>query len=191
MDRAPIQPKREKFPLHTSRLRLNPIAADDSGAIASLFADPAVRRYLAIGDLADDAARQFAAEFMRQCADELRETGYAPLAVRRRADDEFVGYCGLRALPDRISAAELVFALARAHWRRGYAREAVTAVLDWGRTIPGLSEVLAMARPDNNRSRAVMQACGMAFAGESSRYYGETLALYRLTLTPPHDPRSA
>lgn len=168
--------------LRTTRLHLCPFTQADTAAVAALFADTEVSRYLSIGTLSAVGAQRFATEFVRQSGDELREAGYATLAVRRQEDDRFLGYCGLRPLPDRISAAEVVFALAPPHWRQGYAREAVKAVLAWAGTIAGLREVLAMARPEHIRSRHVMAAAGMHHVGETTRYYGETLSLYRLEL---------
>lgn len=176
------QPAASQIALHTPRLLLRPFADTDTTSVATLFADERVTRFLAIGRLSEAGARRFAAEFVRQSGDELREAGYATLAVRRREDDRFLGYCGLRPLPDRISAAELVFALAPPHWHRGYAREAVGAVLHWAGTIAGLREVLSLVRPEHGRSRAVMAAAGMRHAGQTTRYYGESLSLYRLRL---------
>mgnify|MGYP003671294604 CR=1 FL=1 len=172
-------------PLRTVRLHLTNFQETDVDAMAAMFADTEVRRHLAVGDFSAAGARRFAGEFVRQSRDELREAGYAALAVRAIDSDTALGYCGLRPLPDRISAAELVYALARPHWHQGLTREAVAAVLDWAHTLPGLREIVAMTRPDHTRSRAVMVASGMQYDGVSERYYGETLALYRLRLTAP------
>lgn len=170
--------------LRTARLRLSVFTADDVDALTGLLGDADVRRYLSVGDLTRDDARRFATEFVRQTADEMREAGYAALAVRRGDGGQALGYCGLRPLPDRITAAELVYALSPPYWHQGLTREAVAAVLEWAESLQGLKEVLSMTRPEHRRSRAVMAACGLTYAGETSRYYGETLALYRLRLTP-------
>jgi len=165
----------------TSRLLLRPFTAGDLPALAELFADVAVQRHLAVGHMAPDGARNFAATFMRASHDEWREGGCGVLSIMPRGGEGAaapIGYCGLRHLPDRISAVELVYALGQGHWGQGLATEAARAVVDWGFANLPVREVLALTRPGHMASRRVMEKAGMLFQGETDRYYGETLATY-------------
>ena len=95
----------------TSRLLLRPFTAGDLPALAELFADVAVQRHLAVGHMGPVGARDFAATFMRASHDEWREGGCGVLSTVPRGGEGAaapIGYCGLRNLPDRISAGELV-----------------------------------------------------------------------------------
>lgn len=62
-------------------------------------------------------------------------------------------------------------------WGNGYATEAAKAVLDHGFR-HGLSEILAIAKPDNAPSLAVMHRIGMTHLGRTSRWYGIEAELY-------------
>ncbi|MFP6773028.1 MAG: GNAT family N-acetyltransferase [Alphaproteobacteria bacterium] len=175
----------------TSRLLLRRFTQTDLPALPEMFADTAVQEYLAIGLMGPKGARAFAETFIRASDDEWREGGCGVMAMVPRGggdgapDDPpnapLVGYCGLRHLPDRISAVEVVYALRQDRWGQGLATEAARAVLDWGfETLP-VREILAFTRPPHAASRRVMEKAGMEFQGETDRYYGEILAVYGLS----------
>ncbi|MBT7757802.1 MAG: GNAT family N-acetyltransferase [Rhodospirillaceae bacterium] len=181
-----------RFELTTCRLLLRPFDDGDQAAMADLFADEAVRRQLAMAPMGTADAADFAARFIRASRDEWQDGGCGVLAIvaRRGAadmrlrdgdEDRAIGYCGLRLLPDRISAVELSYALAQIHWGRGLAVEAARAVLDWGFANLPVREILAITRPEHAASRRVMEKLGLVHRGETDRYYGETLAAYGLT----------
>ncbi len=176
--------------LVTSRLLLRPFAQGDLPAMADLFADEVVQRYLSVGHLGPTGARNFAATFMASSHDEWREGGCGVLAVVPRGESGGdggaapIGYCGLRCLPDRVSAVELVYALSQSHWGRGLATEAARALVDWGFAHLPVREIIALSRPEHTASRRVMEKAGMVFQGETDRYYGESLATY----SRPRDP---
>ncbi len=169
--------------LNTRRLRLRPLVAEDQCALAALFADRSVRQHLAMADLSQHGAAGFAAGFIASSRDEWRDGGCGALAVVSRApgsQDSAIGYCGLRLLPDRISAVELLYALAPVHWGQGLATEAAGAVLKWGFENLAVREIQAFARSEHTASRRVMEKLGLHYLGETGRYYGETLAAYGL-----------
>ncbi|MBC8242650.1 MAG: GNAT family N-acetyltransferase [Alphaproteobacteria bacterium] len=175
--------------LVTSRLLLRPFVDGDQAAVADLFADEAVRRHLAMASMGPKGPAHFAAGFIRGSQDEWREGGCGALAVtpRRatkdtaaRGEERVIGYCGLRLLPDRISAVELLYALEQTHWGRGLAVEAANAVMDWGFANLPVREIVAFTRPEHGASRRVMEKLGLTHRGGTDRYYSETLAAYSL-----------
>lgn len=148
----------------TSRLVLRRFTQADLPALADLFADTAVQEYLAVGLLGPRGAREFAASFIRASDDEWREGGCGVLAMVPRGDEDggngardhdpdqprntqLIGYCGLRHLPDRVSAVEIVYALAQDRWGQGLAAEAARAALAWGFDNLDVREILAFTRP--------------------------------------------
>ncbi len=60
--------------------------------------------------------------------------------------------------------AMLGYAIGRAYWGRGLATEAAQAALAWLLREHDLDEVWASTRPDNTRSRRVMEKLGMTLA---------------------------
>ncbi|MDP6343896.1 MAG: GNAT family N-acetyltransferase [Alphaproteobacteria bacterium] len=164
----------------TSRLRLRRFDDGDLPLLTELFADHSVRRYLAVGRMDRVAALDFAAEFIRRSEGELSEAGCGALALTRKADGRPIGYCGLRPLPDRIRAVELLYAVAPDCWGNGYASEAARAVVDWGFAVLLIDEIHGFTRPEHGASRRIMEKLGMRYRGDTDRYYGETLAFYAL-----------
>jgi RimJ/RimL family protein N-acetyltransferase len=71
-------------------------------------------------------------------------------------------------------------------WGRGYATEAAKAVLAYGFEL-GLTEILAIAKPGNAPSIAVMRRIGMRHCGRTSRWYGIEAELYRAHRGNPPD----
>ena len=60
---------------------------------------------------------------------------------------------------------EVLYALEQRHWGRGFASEAAARALGHGFEALGLDRVVAVARPDNHGSRAVMEKIGLVHEG--------------------------
>jgi len=142
--------------LTTARLTLRTFRRDDLPLYAALNADPEVAQYLGgplsredSDDIADWAQALHSAE------------GIGLLAVERRADNVFVGMCGLHHLdwyPDDI---EIGWRLAHRYWGHGYATEAASAWLTHAFTQLNLPRVISVTDRPNTRSIAVMRRLGM------------------------------
>ncbi len=77
----------------------------------------------------------------------------------------FIGFVGLRDVPDNLSFApgvEVGWRLARPFWGRGYATEAASAALTFGFETVGLTEIVSYTSAINLRSRRVMERLGMS-----------------------------
>ena len=72
--------------------------------------------------------------------------------------------------------AMLGYAIARAHWGRGLATEAASAVVRWALAEHDLVEIWASTQPANFRSRRVMDKLGMVLDPD----HGPEAVLYRL-----------
>ena len=69
------------------------------------------------------------------------------------------------------SEIDLAYHFVPGSWGKGYATEAVTAVLAHALGQLGLDGVMAVAMPDNVGSWRVMEKAGMRYEGSAS-YYG-------------------
>lgn len=74
--------------------------------------------------------------------------------------DHVIGTVNLEIDPPSRTAM-LGYALARAHWGKGLATEAATAVVQWGFAAHDLVEIWASTQPANIGSRRVMEKLGM------------------------------
>lgn len=68
-------------------------------------------------------------------------------------------------------AAEVGYTLAREHWGKGYASEALTALLDWLFDVVGVTRVAATLHPENLASARVVERCGFVFEGHTRNSY--------------------
>jgi ribosomal-protein-alanine N-acetyltransferase len=121
---------------------------------------------------ADVAATQRVVDFVRR-HDELH--GFTMWAIDESADgDAVVGIAGLIWVEGHGPEVEAAYLVRRDRWGRGYATEALRAVLDVGHRELGLERIVALAYPENDASRHVMEKAGMRPDGTADAY-GHTL----------------
>ncbi len=126
---------------------------------------PAVSRWLASWPLPYTVA--MARERIAQ-ARSLAKTGHGlSLAVTARDTGALLGWIMLHRTRENRRTATLGYWLGETHQRRGYLREAATALLPAAFGWLDLDRVEASAHPDNAGSFAVMRACGMTSRGET------------------------
>jgi RimJ/RimL family protein N-acetyltransferase len=114
--------------LQTERLILRPWAETDAADYRALIAERGD------GELPPDTARERIATHLER----TERTGIALLAIQRRAEGDFIGYCGLIIGRTTLEEPEIAYELFRRVHGHGYATEAARAVLaaaiDTGRT---------------------------------------------------------
>lgn len=101
---------------------------------------------------------------------------WSQLGLRLRDSGLLIGDVGVRASADEPRQAELGITLAPEHQGRGFAREALMAVLDHLFCALGLHRVYASVDPRNDRSIALFERLGMrreAHFRESLWFQGE------------------
>ena len=143
------------IPLRTSRLLLRPWRDEDVAGFAEMSADPAVMEYLL--PLSDRGLSVEA--WVARARAHWDEHGFGQWVVEFPGAANFIGVVSYEA--PFTPAVEVAWRLARFYWGHGYATEAATAALDYGFNELGLSEIVAVTVPANQRSRRVMERLGM------------------------------
>lgn len=155
--------------LATDRLALRPFGAGDAEAHARLYADPEVTRWLGDGPWSGEGARARSALSLRRFAEHWEAHGWGVWAITDRKTGEVMGQCGLKYLQLGPEGAppdvEVLYALEQRHWGRGFATEAAGRALRHGFETLGQPRIVAVARPDNRGSRAVMEKIGLIHEG--------------------------
>lgn len=110
-------------------LRLRPFVAEDADAFAAVLNTPAMMAHL--GGVKRRA--EIDALVAKRIADQARD-GFSYWAVETREESTLVGTCGVRLGTNYADTPvdgmhELGWRIGEAHWRRGFAREAVEATL--------------------------------------------------------------
>lgn len=168
----------ETVSLETERLRLRPFTLDDVDAyFARISSDADVMRYLPGGKPRPREDSAWVIQYFMRHA-ELH--GFGVWAVEDKATGELIGHAGLEYIPGAQNV-EVAYTLAKAQWGRGLATESARACLCYGFETLNLDEIYGLAFPQNTASQNVMRKLGMHYEGVTGRYYGESLACYRLT----------
>ncbi len=145
--------------LKTPRLILRPWTEADKAPFWRMNANPQVTRFLLpVADRAGSDARA------NDIIEHFTQHGFGLWAVEITGITPFAGFTGLRHIPypaHFTPAVEIAWRFDPAFWGNGFATEAAQACLDFGFSALGLSEIVAITRPDNLRSRAVMTRLGM------------------------------
>jgi RimJ/RimL family protein N-acetyltransferase len=82
-----------------------------------------------------------------------------------------VGHAGFHGPPginglDAPDAVEVGYTVFPEHRGRGYAQEAVRALMDWAGTEHGMRRFIASVAPDNEPSLAIVRKLGFSQTGE-------------------------
>lgn len=140
--------------VETARLILSPPGPGDVEAIFGRYAgDPEVTRYLGWPTHRTlDDTRGFLAFSDAQWAQSA-----GPYLIRERGAGTLIGSTGL--MLDDMAGAMTGYVLAKDAWGRGYATEALTAMVDVARGLR-IRRLYALCHPDHAASQRVLIKCG-------------------------------
>ncbi|HEU0028028.1 MAG TPA: GNAT family N-acetyltransferase [Ktedonobacterales bacterium] len=137
--------------LVTLRLTLRAFQRDDLDALAAIYADPEVTRFLRSGVRTGEQTAAVLDEYIA----EWRDVGYGVWAVEARDSHTLLGMCGF------VGKAELGYVFGRVAWGRGIATEAARACLQYGFERLGWDVIGAGALRANSASLRVLEKLGM------------------------------
>jgi len=166
--------------LTTERLILQEWRIEDAAAALEIYGSTDVSRWLspAMDQVLDLAAmRTVLQDWIRQDTEAAAPVGR--WAIHRRSDGRIIGGVVLLPLPPRGDDLEIGWQLLPEMWGHGYATETTHSVAGWAFT-QSLEELFAVVRPGNTRAAAVARRNGMEWVGETDKYFGLTLQVYRL-----------
>ena len=156
--------------LETERLSLRRFQFEDAPFVVELLNQPS---FLAnIGDRGvrnvDDARR-----YLREGPMAMYEKhGFGLWRASRRADDTFVGMCGLLKR-DILPDVDVGYAFLPEHWGLGYAFEAASATIELGARKFGLKRIIGVVSEHNAASIRVLEKAGLRFERMYPMHPGE------------------
>lgn len=141
--------------VETARLILRQPTMGDAIAIFERYAsDPEVTRFLgwprhrSVGDTE---------AFLRASTEEWERWPAGPYLIISRADGQLLGGTGLGF--EAPHEAVTGYVLARNAWGKGYATEALAAVIEVAHRV-GVTRLYAVCHPEHGPSRRVLEKCG-------------------------------
>jgi RimJ/RimL family protein N-acetyltransferase len=145
--------------IETPRVILRHWQDSDREPFAGMNADPRVMEFFPspLSAAQSDA-------LISKIVGHFRRHGFGLYAAELRCDGTFAGFIGL-SVPSFHAhftpCVEIGWRLAWQAWGQGLATETALAVLEHGRTVLRLPEVVSITVPANVRSRRVMEKLGM------------------------------
>lgn len=147
--------------LETERCYLRELSVDDAQSFYDLNADPEVVKYT--GD--KPFQNVFEAKSFLENYNQYELYGYGRWAVISKSDNEFLGWCGLRFMPD-LDGVDLGYRFFRKYWNQGYATETAKACVEYGFNNLKLTKIVGRSMEDNVGSVKVLEKVGMTFVGK-------------------------
>jgi RimJ/RimL family protein N-acetyltransferase len=166
--------------LITQRLMLRPWRVDDAPSALQVYGHAAVTRWLspAMERVPDRAAmRKLLLRWIAE--DGLLVRPASRWAIQRRQDGRVIGGASLLPLPPGDEDLEISWQIHPDLWGRGYASESMYALATWA-FAQQIDEIFAIVRPENTRAAITVRRNGMQWVGETNKYFGMTLQVYRL-----------
>lgn len=166
--------------LRTDRLAVREWTDDDAAAALAIYGRPEVARWLspAMEQVDDEDAMRAVLRGWRADTRE-GEGGLGHWAITLAGTGELVGGVSLHLLPVEEQDVEIGWQLAPEHWGNGYATEAARQLMARAFGLD-IDEVFALVRPNNARGAATARRLGMTWVGETDKYYGLRLEVFRL-----------
>jgi RimJ/RimL family protein N-acetyltransferase len=166
--------------LVTDRLVLRAWHISDARPALEVYGHPDVTRWLSpimerVPDLV--AMRLLLRQWISEDARAIAPAGR--WCIERRHDGRVIGGATLLPLPPGNEDLEIGWQLHPEVWGHGYASEAAYALEDWAFS-QGIDEIFALVRPGNMRAAATVRRNGMQWVGETSKYLGSTMHVFRL-----------
>jgi RimJ/RimL family protein N-acetyltransferase len=166
--------------VRTPRLVVRDWTEQDAPEALAVYGRSEVARWLspAVDEVADVV--QMRATLLGWIADTAAsEAGLGHWAVTVAGTGRVVGGVSLHQLPVDEQDVEIGWQIAPEHWGNGYATEAGRGVLDRA-FANDVDEVFALVRPANRRAEAAARRVGMTWVGETEKYYGLRLNVFRV-----------
>jgi RimJ/RimL family protein N-acetyltransferase len=163
-------------PIRTERLLIRPFQEDDIDSYLERRSDPDVARYQDWELPCSRERAERAVEAVMGLAGPEEGEWWMAIVCDPETEEVF-GDVGAE-LSWQGRTAEVGYTFAKEHWGRGYAVEAVEALVEHLFEVVGVTRVCGMLHPDNPASAMVLERTGFLFEGHtrSSFWVGEELS---------------
>lgn len=148
--------------IETPRLLLYRPTNTDMLTVENLWRDEKVRQFLG-GIISDDQIKKKIVELQNHW--DLYQFGQ--FIVFDKISKELIGLCGLHHTEDGIELSYMFFS---EFWKKGFAREAAEACIDYGFNTLKLIKIIAITQEANIKSCQLLQMIGMKHIRNFERF---------------------
>ncbi|MBK2003822.1 GNAT family N-acetyltransferase [Listeria ivanovii subsp. londoniensis] len=148
--------------LKTERLFLSEMTLADTEILFGYWSDDLVTRYMNIEPF---QSLQPVEEMIRMLRQLEMEGKALRCVIILQATGEIIGTCGFNYIDHENQRAEIAYDLGTRFWKRGYATEAVQALMEWGIESFKLHRMEAKVDPRNEASISLLEKLGFQAEG--------------------------
>jgi len=173
----------EKF-IFTERLFMKPFHEMDFLNFFDLMSSDEIGRYLPMGR--GMTKKECEKYFDKIKLDNEREA-FGMFSIFKKEDGQYIGYCGIKKIPV-IMELEIIYAIKKKYWGKGYCKEAAESVIKRGKELLGFQKILGVSKPENKKSiellkRLEFSDLGMKeFFGIEFRYFEKIIVFEEETI---------
>lgn len=152
--------------LETERLIIRPYIESDLMESYELMQNPELFTYMHMGVLSFEEYKGLFKWLIDSYNTPFNMPFKYSFAIRTKATDAFIGWCGVGVLDLSAPNKELYYLIGREYWGNGYATEAATALTAYAFDVIGLDKLFAKANSQNTASIGVFRKLGFVFDRE-------------------------
>ena len=146
--------------IETKRLVLSEFFLDDAPFILEMLNDPAWLQF--IGDRGVKTLEDAQDYIVNKLQKGFKEQGFGMMIVKLKNDETPIGTCGLLKR-EYLDDMDIGFAFLPNFRGKGYAFEAVSATMSYGKENLGIKHILAFTDADNSASIQLIEKLGLEF----------------------------
>jgi RimJ/RimL family protein N-acetyltransferase len=146
--------------IETDRLILRLQTTDDATFILELMNTPSWLQF--IGDRGVRTIEDARNYVLNGPIPMYEQFGFCLFLVERKEDHVPIGICGL-VKRDSLEDVDIGFAFLPKYWAKGYAYEAASAVMAYGKDTHGLNRIVGITTQDNHASAKLLEKVGLKF----------------------------
>lgn len=149
--------------LETERLIIRPYQEEDFMECFQLMQDKELFQYLDMEVMSLEEFKKLF-EWIRGMYDVGFDGDFKySFNVTLEESGKHIGWCGIGGLDMDHNIKEIYYLIGKEYWGKGYAKEATTALLEYGFMTMELNEIVALCKPENIASRKVIENLGLKF----------------------------
>lgn len=146
--------------LRTERLQLRSLTLKDSDTIFSYFSQPEMTKFYGMEPFQTKIeADKFIKDFMDDYNCLYR------WGIVEKETNRLIGTCGFHAISEKHQRAEIGYEIDIPYWGKGYATEAIEALVQFGFEGMNFYRIGANVYPENIGSRKVLEKVGFIHEG--------------------------
>lgn len=144
----------------TKRCRIREMGPQDLEDLYELYADERVTRYTEALFKDREQERNYIEDYIENI---YKYFGFGTWLIHRKEDGRLIGRAGFNFRPG-FEEAELGFVIGYPFWRKGYAYEVCSHLLQLGRTVFEFNRIQALADAENKASLCLLEKLGFIYA---------------------------